>query len=109
MAQDRRAKAKAIALPATVPAWPSAAPALFALLAATPGVRFGAEGAGAGLLIAALATFVVYLPVIGVLAGGRAEDADDGLPDVPLTRKSLSALLALWTGTAWAAAAVLAP
>ncbi len=58
-----------------------------------------------GLLLATLASFVVYLPVIALaLNGGRAIAADAPAP--ALTLRAQMVLLVLWTLTAWAGAAV---
>jgi len=66
---------------------------------------FGAPACVAGLLLATLASFVVYLPVTALtLNGGRAiaEDA----PAPALTVSAQVALLGLWTLTAWGGAAL---
>ncbi len=66
---------------------------------------FGAQACVTGLLLATLASFVVYLPVTALtLNQGRpiAEDA----PTPVLTTAAQLALLALWSMTAWAGAAL---
>ena len=68
---------------------------------------FGGAPCLSGLLLATLASFIVYLPVTAlVLNGGRAiaEDA----PAPALTQGAQIALLALWTATCWAGAALAA-
>ena len=66
---------------------------------------FGGQGCVTGLLLATLASFVVYLPVTAlVLNGGRAITADGPAP--ALTTRSQIVLLGLWTLTAWAGAAL---
>ncbi len=64
---------------------------------------FGGRACVTGLLLATLASFVVYLPVTALtLNGGRAIAPDAAAP--ALTTKAQLALLALWTLTAWAGA-----
>lgn len=66
---------------------------------------FGAQGCVTGLLLATLASFVVYLPVTALtLNGGRAIAEDAASP--ALTTRAQMVLLALWTVTAWAGAAL---
>jgi hypothetical protein len=68
---------------------------------------FGAQGCVTGLLLATLASFVIYLPVTALtLNHGRAIEADEPAP--PLTPAARLALLALWAITAWAGAALTA-
>jgi hypothetical protein len=66
---------------------------------------FGAQACVTGLLLATLASFVVYLPVTALtLNGGQAIAADGPAP--VLTTRALVVLLGLWTVTAWAGAAL---
>lgn len=66
---------------------------------------FGVQGCVTGLLLATLASFVVYLPVIALaLNGGRAIEADAPAP--ALTTQAQVALFGLWTVTAWIGAAL---
>jgi hypothetical protein len=66
---------------------------------------FGAQGCVTGLLLATLASFVVYLPVTALaLNGGRAIEADRPAPT--LTTRTQLVLLGLWTVTAWGGAAL---
>jgi hypothetical protein len=66
---------------------------------------FGGQGCVTGLLLATLASFVVYLPVTALtLNGGRAIAADGPAP--ALTTRAKIVLLGLWTATAWAGAAL---
>ncbi len=68
---------------------------------------FGAQACVTGLLLATLASFVVYLPVTALtLNGGRALGADAPAP--VLTTRVQVLLLALWTVTAWAGAGLTA-
>ena len=82
-----------------LPGLPHAAAALATYLV------FGVQACVTGLLLATLASFVVYLPVIALaLNGGRAIEADAVAP--VLNMKAQIALLGLWTVTAWAGAAL---
>ncbi len=66
---------------------------------------FGVQACVTGLLLATLASFIVYLPVIALaLNGGRAIAADAAAP--ALTMKAQLALFGLWTVTAWIGAAL---
>src|SRR3954447_17835623 len=70
-------------------------------------VVFGGQACVAGLLLATLASFVVYLPLTALaLNGGQAIDADAAAP--VLTARAQVVLLGLWTLTAWAGAALTA-
>src|SRR6201994_22167 len=64
---------------------------------------FGGQACVTGLLLATLASFVVYLPVTALtLNGGRPITADNAAP--VLTVRAQLVLLGLWTLTAWAGA-----
>jgi hypothetical protein len=64
---------------------------------------FGGRPCVTGLLLATLASFVVYLPMTALaLNGGRAIAADAPAP--ALTTRAQIVLLGLWTLTAWAGA-----
>jgi hypothetical protein len=64
---------------------------------------FGGQACVTGLLLATLASFVVYLPLTALtLNGGRAINADAPAPT--LTTRAQLVLLGLWTATAWAGA-----
>jgi hypothetical protein len=66
---------------------------------------FGGQGCVTGLLLATLASFVVYLPVTALaLNGGRPISPD--VPAPALTMRAQIVLLGLWTVTAWAGAAL---
>ncbi|MDQ2764519.1 MAG: hypothetical protein M3Y22_13895 [Pseudomonadota bacterium] len=66
---------------------------------------FGAQGCLTGLLLATLASFVVYLPVTALtLNGGRPIAPEAAAP--LLTLRARLVLLALWMMTAWAGAAL---
>src|SRR3978361_2142191 len=65
---------------------------------------FDGQACVTGLLLATLASFVVYLPLTALtLNGGRPIEADAAVP--ALTRKAQVLLLGLWTLTAWVGAA----
>jgi hypothetical protein len=66
---------------------------------------FGLQACVTGLLLATLASFVVYLPVTALtLNGGQALAADAPAP--VLTIRAQLLLLGLWTLTAWLGAAL---
>ena len=66
---------------------------------------FGGQACVTGLLLATLASFVVFLPVTALtLNGGRPIAEDSSAPT--LTTTSRAVLLGLWTLTAWAGAAL---
>ena len=68
---------------------------------------FGGPACVTGLLLATLASFVVFLPLITLgLNGGRAIAADGPAP--VLTGRAQLLLLGLWTLTAWGGAALAA-
>jgi hypothetical protein len=68
---------------------------------------FGSAACLGGLLLAALASFVVYLPLTALwLNGGKAIAPDAPVPS--LTARAQDALLGLWTATAWAGAWLMA-
>jgi hypothetical protein len=76
------------------------------LAAATPGLVFGWVACLAAVMLASLASFVVYVPMTALaLNDGRALRGD--APDPVLTARAYAVLLGLWTVTAWAGAAVL--
>jgi hypothetical protein len=69
---------------------------------------FGGQACISGLLLATLASFVVYLPLTALaLNDGRPISATAAAP--VLTRRAQLLLMALWTATAWIAAALAAP
>ncbi len=66
---------------------------------------YGGQGCVTGLLLATMASFIVYLPMTALtLNGGRAIKADAPAP--VLTTRAQMVLLGLWTATAWAGAAL---
>jgi hypothetical protein len=68
---------------------------------------FGGQACVTGVLLAALASFVVYLPLTALaLNGGRPIGAE--APTPAFTTRARLVLLGLWTVTAWAAAALTA-
>jgi hypothetical protein len=68
---------------------------------------FGGQACLTGLLLATLASFVVYLPLTALALNGGQPIGPDAAPPV-LTTRARIVLLALWTATAWVAAAVAA-
>ncbi len=76
-----------------------------AALGLTTAVVFGLQACLTGLLLATLASFVVYLPLTALaLNRGAAITADAPAPS--LTWRAQAVLLGLWTLTAWAGAAL---
>jgi hypothetical protein len=68
---------------------------------------FGGQACVTGLLLATLASFVVYLPLTALtLNGGKPIEPDAPAP--ALTARSQLLLLLLWTATAWLGAALTA-
>jgi hypothetical protein len=68
---------------------------------------FGGPACVTGLLLATLASFVVYLPLTALaLNGGKPIEADAPAP--ALTPRSQLLLLLLWTATAWLGAGLTA-
>lgn len=67
----------------------------------------GVAACAAGLLMATLASFIVYLPLtVLALNGGEALAEDAEAPALPASARAV--LLVLWTATAWAAAGIAA-
>ena len=75
----------------------------FALSAAAPGVAFGWPACMAALMIASLASFVVFIPLTALALNGGDALAEDA-PMPPLTSRAYVLLLTLWTATDWLAA-----
>jgi hypothetical protein len=68
---------------------------------------FGGPACVTGVLLATLASFVVYLPLTALALNGGRPIAQDAQPPA-LTVKAQAVLLGLWTLTAWAGAGLLA-
>jgi hypothetical protein len=64
---------------------------------------FGGQACVAGLLLATLASFVIYLPVTALALNGGQAIAEDA-PAPVLTPWAQVVLLVLWTLTAWGGA-----
>jgi hypothetical protein len=76
-----------------------------AIAGAATWLVFGAAACAAGLLMASLVSFVVWLPLTALaLNNGQPLAADDAAP--ALTPNAKRALFVLWTATAWLAAAI---
>jgi hypothetical protein len=76
----------------------------FVLAAGGPGLVFGWPACVAALMIASVATFLVYVPLTALaLNRGSALTEDAAVP--PLTPLAYAVLLVLWTTTTWLAAA----
>ena len=94
------------------PFWPSLRDARgrllglpFVLIGCAPGAVFGWKASLAALMIASLASFLVYVPLT-VLALNRGAPLGDNAPVPALTARAYVTLLTLWTLTTWAAATV---
>jgi hypothetical protein len=76
----------------------------FVVVAFVPGFVLGWQACFAALMIASLASFLVYVPLtVLALNGGGALTEDAPVP--ALTARAYAALLTLWTTTAWLGAA----
>jgi hypothetical protein len=76
----------------------------FVVAACAPGFIYGVPACFAALMIAALASFLVYVPLTALTLNGGSALADDAA--VPLlTPRAYAVLLVLWTTTAWFGAA----
>jgi hypothetical protein len=64
---------------------------------------FGGQACVTGLMLATLASFVVYLPLTALALNGGRPIAADG-PAPVLTTRAHMVLLGLWAVTAWAGA-----
>ena len=76
----------------------------FVVTAAAPGVVLEWQAWVASLLIATVATFLLYVPVTALTLNGGAALKDDQ-PAPALTMRAYVVLLMLWTVTAWLGAA----
>jgi hypothetical protein len=83
--------------------WQPGLPHVVAACATWP--VFGGPACVAGLLLAALISFVVFLPLTA-LALNHGEAIPEDAPSPDLTPAARAALLALWTATAWLVAAI---
>jgi hypothetical protein len=98
-----RAFSVTLARPASAGTWFPGLPHALAAMATWP--AFGGPACVAGLLLASLVSFVVWLPMTALaLNNGRAVTSDVQAPS--LTPNARRALFALWVATAWVAAAV---
>jgi len=77
----------------------------FVLTAAAPGVAFGWPACIAALMIASVASFVVFIPLTALALNGGDALAEDA-PMPPLTSRAYALLLSLWMATVWLAATV---
>jgi len=73
--------------------------------AITPAAAFGWQACVAALMIASVASFLVYVPLTALALNGGNALADDA-PVPALTARAYGVLLALWAITAWLAAAL---
>ena len=79
----------------------------FVLTAFAPGTVLGWPSCVAALVIATLASFLVYVPLTVLALNGGGALAEDA-PAPALTARAYMALLTLWTATAWLGAAAAA-
>jgi hypothetical protein len=79
----------------------------FAATALLTGVVFGWPVCLAALMIAGVASFLVYVPLTALALNGGAPLPEEA-PVPPLTTRAYATLLALWTATMWSAAGVVA-
>lgn len=88
-------------------AWPSLRDARgrllglpFVITAGVPGILFGWQASIVALIVASVASFVVFVPMTALaLNRGAALHEDASLP--PLTARCYVVLLVLWTLAAW--------
>jgi hypothetical protein len=78
----------------------------FLLAAASSGLVFGWPACLAAVVLSSLASFVVYVPMTALALNDGQAIRGDG-PDPALTVRAYVVLLALWSATAWAGAAML--
>ena len=76
-----------------------------AVAAATTWLVFGGAACAAGLLMASLVSFVVWLPLTALALNNGKPLAIDAVAPT-LTPNAKRALFVLWTATAWLAAAI---
>ncbi len=72
----------------------------FVLVGCAPGFIFGWQASVASLMIATLASFLVYVPLTA-LALNRGGALPEDAPVPALTPRAYGMLLTLWTATAW--------
>ena len=77
----------------------------FVLVAPGVGYMLGWQACLSALMIASLATFLVYVPVTVLALNGGGALAEDA-PVPALTARAYLVLLVLWTATAWVGAAM---
>jgi hypothetical protein len=76
-----------------------------AVAAAATWLAFGGAACVAGLLMASLVSFVVWLPLTALALNNGKPLAEDAVAPA-LTPNAKRALFVLWTATAWLAAAI---
>jgi hypothetical protein len=84
-------------------AWFPGLPHVLAAAATWP--VFGGASCAAGLLMASLVSFVVWLPLTALALNNGEALAPDAVAPV-LTPNAKRVLFVLWTGTVWLAAAI---
>ena len=77
----------------------------FVLATGVPGILFGWQASVAGLIVAGVASFVVFVPMTALALNRGAPLSEDAtLPS--LTARCYVVLLVLWTAAAWLGAAL---
>ena len=76
----------------------------FVLTACAPGMVLQWRACVAALMLASVASFLVYVPMTALALNGGVALRED-MPAPPLTPRTYVLLLVLWTSTAWLAAA----
>ena len=77
----------------------------FVLSAFAPGLVYAWPVCVAALMVASVASFLVFVPLTAVALNGGAALEDDA-PPPPLTPRAYALLFLLWTASAWAGAAL---
>jgi len=77
----------------------------FVLAACAPGLVFQWRACIAALMLASVASFLIYVPMTALALNGGAALREDA-PVPRLTPRAYSVLFLLWTATAWFGAAI---
>jgi hypothetical protein len=77
----------------------------FVVAACTPALFYPLSTCIAALMVASVASFLVFVPLTALALNGGVALGDDA-PLPPLTPRAYAVLLLLWTTSAWAGAAL---
>jgi hypothetical protein len=77
----------------------------FVLSACAPGLVYAWPVCIAALMVASVASFLVFVPLTALALNGGAA-LDDNAPPPPLTPRAYALLFLLWTSAAWLGAAL---